>query len=80
MSGANILNGYASFIFSEIENKSGAVGTFNPTQGGYFIGTSGFIGGCLGIFTVPFFNRRTLLIGGHFLMAIFLGLVAFFID
>lgn len=80
MAGANIFNGYSSYIFKEIEKKSGAVGTFNPTEGGYFIGTSGFIGGILGIFTVPFFSRRAILIGGHFLMGMFLGMVAFFIN
>jgi hypothetical protein len=77
MSGANVLNGYSANIFKSIEQSSGGVkGYFTVTEAGYFIGLSGFIGALLGIFTVPYFTRRALLIGGHLLMGAFLLLVA----
>ena len=75
MSGVNIINGYSTQIFDHIGDE----GTFTTAQKNYFVGCSGFFGACLSKYTVLHLNRRTILIGGHFLMGIFLFLIAIFI-
>ena len=75
MSGVNIINGYSTQIFDKI----GEDGTFSTSQKNYFVGCSGFLGAFFSNFTVAFLTRRTILIGGHTLMGIFLLLIAIFI-
>jgi len=76
MSGINIVNVYAPTIFTEIRNKNHTTGGLSPEQCTYFVGAAGFVGAVLSNFTVAYFSRRALFLGGHVLMGIFLLLVA----
>lgn len=80
MSGVNIINSYSTNIFDDIKNNGGGDGSFTTPQKNLFVGCSGFTGAFLSNFTVAFLSRRMILIGGHFLMGIFLLLVAISID
>jgi len=76
MSGINIVNIYAFFIFNKIMTDSGAEMPMSPKTMTYFIGASGLLGAVLGNFTVKQFSRRGLVIGGHVWMGVCLTLVA----
>ena len=75
MSGINILNVYAPTIFDNIRKSTGAKGGLSTEQDVYFVGAAGFVGAVLANFTVAYFSRRTLFIGGHALMGVFLATV-----
>jgi len=75
MSGIHIISANSTKIFDKI----GEEGTYTTSQKNYFVGISGFLGAFLSNFTVAFLTRRTLLIGGHILMCVFLLMTAIFI-
>ena len=53
---------------------------FTPVTATYFIGVAGFSGTFVSLMTVANLSRRTILIGGHAIMMIFLSLVGLFTD
>ena len=75
MAGITIVNIYAATIFENIVKEGGTMFVRVPTAG-IFIGVSGFIGAFFSNFTVYYFSRRGVFIGGNLLMLIFLLITA----
>lgn len=79
MSGIGIINIFSTAIFENIMNK-GSVSSLSVKQENYLIGLSGLVGAIISFWSCTYLTRRTIFIGGHFLMSMCLFLVAYFID
>ena len=60
---------FSTTIFLDAYEGSGGKG-LNPRQGTYLTGLVNMIGAMLGIYTVKTFGRRTVLLSGHFAIAL----------
>ena len=79
MSGIGIINIFSTTIFENI-HKGQVVRGMSLKQENYYIGLSGVIGAVLSLWTIKYLSRRAIFIGGHLIMAVFLFMVAHFID
>ena len=79
MAGVNVINIYTKVIFDAIE-KEGGVSSLSAKTQSYFIGISGFFGAICAGFTVLYFSRRTIFIGGHSIIGVCMLAIGLFID
>jgi hypothetical protein len=60
--------------------SKGAISRYQVKQENNFIGYAAVAGALLSVFSVSTFSRRTLFIGGHFLMGILMFLCGFYVQ
>jgi len=70
---------YSTAIFEMMTNK-GAVSKYYVKQENNFIGYAAVVGAIMSYFTVSYFSRRALFIGGHLLMGILMFLTGYFVQ
>lgn len=76
--GIGIINIYATQIFNNIL-ANGSHSRLSAKEDTYFIGGAAFLGSILSYYSIAIFSRRTIFIGGHFMMAALLTLTGYFI-
>ena len=79
LTGIGIINIYSTAIFETIL-RSGAPSKLTIKQDNTFIGYAGVAGAIFSFWTVQYFSRRAIFVGGHFFMAVFLFLSGYYID
>jgi len=78
LSGQSVICIYSTAIFEMMTSK-GAISRYQVKQENSFIGYAAVVGAFISYFTVSYFTRRVLFIGGHFLMAILMFLTGFYV-
>jgi hypothetical protein len=79
IAGNGIVNIFSTLIFDGI-TRMGGVSVLTTKQENYLVGFSGLIGAVLSFWSVTYFSRRTIFVGGHFIMGVLLFLVGYFIE
>jgi len=79
LTGIGIIGIYSTAIFETI-SRSGATSRLTIKQDNTYIGYAGVVGALISLWTVSYFSRRAIFVGGHFFMGIFLLLSGYFID
>ena len=78
LSGQSVICIYSTAIFEMMTSK-GAISRYQVKQENNFIGYAAVVGAMLSYFSVSFFSRRTLFIGGHFLMGVLMFATGFYV-
>ena len=76
LSGQSVICIYSTAIF-EMMTSRGAISRYQVKQENSFIGYTAVIGAMLSYFTVSYFSRRVLFIGGHFIMGVLMFLTGY---
>lgn len=76
LTGINALIWYSNTILSRMQERD--PNSISPRLGTILIGVTNFVASIFSLFPVRYLGRRTLVVGGHFLMAILLCLVGVF--
>mmetsp|Transcript_5278 Transcript_5278/g.8168 ORF Transcript_5278/g.8168 Transcript_5278/m.8168 type:complete len:117 (+) Transcript_5278:1022-1372(+) len=79
LAGNGIINMYSTAIFDGAA-RMGSKSPFSAKESNQFIGLSGLLGAIISYSSVTVFSRRTIFIGGHFLMSILLFTTGLFIE
>ena len=75
LTGINVIMLYSSTIFEQMATPDSK---FTPRTGTYMVGIINAIASLIAIYTIKKIGRRTLVIGGHFGIAIIHALVGYF--
>jgi len=73
-----VINIYSTDIFQKLEDQEAHTSLGIPKMN-LIIGIAGFAGSIISNFTISYFSRRGVLIGGHFFMMVFHFLIFLFI-
>lgn len=79
IAGNGIVNIFSTLIFDGI-TRMGGVSVLTTKQADYLVGFSGLVGAIVSFWSVPYFSRRTIFVGGHLIMGILLFLLGYFIE
>lgn len=79
IAGNGIVNIFSTLIFDGI-TRMGGVSVLTTKQADYLVGFSGVVGAIVSFWSVPYFSRRTIFVGGHLIMGILLFLLGYFIE
>jgi hypothetical protein len=79
LSGQSVICIYSTAIF-EIMTSKGAVSRYMIKQENNFIGYAAVMGALLSYFTVSYFSRRALFIGGHFCLCVLLFMTGNYVE
>ena len=79
LSGQSVICIYSTAIF-EIMTSKGAVSKYIVKQENAFIGYAAVAGAFFSYFTVSYFSRRTLFVGGHFLLCVLLFMTGSYVE
>ena len=77
--GIGVVNMFAVTIFYNI-HKLGALSRLSQKQETYYIGLTGIIGAILSYYSIGWFSRKAIFVGGHFFMGLFLFICGYLID
>jgi hypothetical protein len=69
---------YSSHIFEDI-TMMGSRSRFSINTENNFLGYASVVGAILSYYSVSFFKRKTLFVGGHFIMGVLLMMAGYYI-